>query len=191
MWKSDDLFCHFSPTNCFEFQNLTEYNTAHNRRISMLGITDDVKMKKNKNSKRKRRNVTFNDEECIINPEDVDPNVGRFRNLIQTTVVPTKRSRVENNFMGYTTTSSNATASAGQCYLIDLFCFNFLFECRCFDQWVRFGFVFFFPKTSNLLNRVNEWVNLCMNFFHLYRCIEAYDANIIYAASLSRSSTDW
>lgn len=25
----------------FLFQNLTEYNTAHNRRISMLGITDD------------------------------------------------------------------------------------------------------------------------------------------------------
>lgn len=75
----------------------------------MLGITDDVKMKKNKNNKRKRRNVTFNDEECIINPEDVDPNVGRFRNLIQTTVVPTKRSRLENNFMGY----SNTTTSSG------------------------------------------------------------------------------
>lgn len=76
----------------------------------MLGITDDVKMKKNKN-KRKRRNVTFNDEECIINPEDVDPNVGRFRNLIQTTVVPTKRSRIENNFMGYSTSNSNASTS--------------------------------------------------------------------------------
>lgn len=86
-------------------QNLTEYNTAHNRRISMLGINDDIKMKRNKSSKRKRRNVTFNDEECIINPEDVDPNVGRFRNLIQTTIVPTKRSRIDNNFMGYSTTT--------------------------------------------------------------------------------------
>lgn len=28
------------------FQNLTEYNTAHNRRISMLGITDDNNLKK-------------------------------------------------------------------------------------------------------------------------------------------------
>lgn len=81
----------------------------------MLGITDDVKMKKSKNCKRKRRNVTFNDEEIIINPEDVDPAVGRFRNLIQTTVIPTKRSRIENNFMGYTTTNSNAGTSAGQC----------------------------------------------------------------------------
>lgn len=96
----------------FGLQNLTEYNTAHNRRISMLGITDDVKMKKNKNNKRKRRNVTFNDEECIINPEDVDPNVGRFRNLIQTTIVPTKRSRIENNFMGYST--SSASSSSGK-----------------------------------------------------------------------------
>lgn len=104
-------------------QNLTEYNTAHNRRISMLGITDDVKMKKNKHNKRKRRNVTFNDEECIINPEDVDPSVGRFRNLIQTTVVPTKRSRLENNYMGYSTTS----VSSGEqhfCLESSLFCFN-------------------------------------------------------------------
>lgn len=79
----------------------------------MLGITDDVKMKKSKNSKRKRRNVTFNDEECIINPEDVDPNVGRFRNLIQTTVIPTKRSRIESNFMGYTP-SNTSTSTTGQ-----------------------------------------------------------------------------
>lgn len=83
----------------------------------MLGITDDVKMKKNKNNKRKRRNVTFNDEECIINPEDVDPNVGRFRNLIQTTVVPTKRSRIENNFMGYTTSTSASTSSGRRIFL--------------------------------------------------------------------------
>lgn len=31
---------------CLHFQNLTEYNTAHNRRISMLGITDDNSSKK-------------------------------------------------------------------------------------------------------------------------------------------------
>lgn len=95
------------PESETDLDNLTEYNTAHNRRISMLGITDDVKLKKNKN-KRKRRNVTFNDEECIINPEDIDPNVGRFRNLIQTTVVPTKRSRIENNILGYSASISTA-----------------------------------------------------------------------------------
>lgn len=26
----------------------------------------------------------------IINPEDVDPNVGRFRNLVSTVVIPAK-----------------------------------------------------------------------------------------------------
>lgn len=88
----------------------------------MLGITDDSGMKKvcklslfssthfnneisiwrlfsqsaNK-TKRKRRSVTFNDEEIIINPEDVDPAIGRFRNMIQTTVVPTKRTKYENH----------------------------------------------------------------------------------------------
>lgn len=40
----------------------------------------------NKN-KRRKKNVTFNEEEIIINPEDVDPSVGRFRNLIQSVIV--------------------------------------------------------------------------------------------------------
>ncbi|XP_036334238.1 nuclear inhibitor of protein phosphatase 1 [Rhagoletis pomonella] len=85
------------PESQTELDNLTEYNTAHNRRISMLGIADDNLRKQNaaKHSGRKRRNVTFNDEEIIINPEDVDPTVGRFRNLVQTTVVPAKRARFD------------------------------------------------------------------------------------------------
>jgi len=83
------------PETQSELDNLTEYNTAHNRRIAM--ITDDTAYKK-KNQKKKRRIVTFNEEEIIINPEDIDPTVGRFRNLIQTTVVPSssKRSRLDN-----------------------------------------------------------------------------------------------
>lgn len=71
----------------------------------MLGITDDSAVKKNK--KRKRKNVTFNDEECVINPEDVDPNVGRFRNLVQTTVVPTKRTKIDKNYTAYAAASSS------------------------------------------------------------------------------------
>lgn len=58
----------------------------------MLGITDDTE-KRNNNRKRKRRGVSFNEDEEIINPEDIDPNVGRFRNLIQTTVIPTTQKR--------------------------------------------------------------------------------------------------
>lgn len=61
----------------------------------MLGISDDTE-KRNTNRKRKRQCVSFNEDEEIINPEDIDPNIGRFRNLIQTTVIPTssKRARI-------------------------------------------------------------------------------------------------
>lgn len=80
----------------------------------MLGIADDNNLRKQNALKqgRKRRNVTFNDEEIIINPEDVDPNVGRFRNLVQTTVVPPKRSRYEPNHMGLHTGGSGAGSNA-------------------------------------------------------------------------------
>lgn len=70
-------------------QNLTEFNTAHNRRISMLGIGEDGEATPRKR-KRTKRGVTFNEDEEVINPEDVDPSVGRFRNLIHSTVIPTK-----------------------------------------------------------------------------------------------------
>ena len=56
----------------------------------MLGITDDDIHKPTR--KRKKKGITFNEDEEVINPEDVDPSVGRFRNLIQTTVVPSKVS---------------------------------------------------------------------------------------------------
>ncbi|XP_034478641.1 nuclear inhibitor of protein phosphatase 1 [Drosophila innubila] len=109
------------PESQTELDNLTEYNTAHNRRISMLGIADDNNLRKQNALKqgRKRRNVTFNDEEIIINPEDVDPNVGRFRNLVQTTVVPAKRSRYEPNHMGLHTGSggnSHAVSASHQMF---------------------------------------------------------------------------
>lgn len=91
----------------------------------MLGINDDHKSKKNK--KRKRRNVTFNDEECIINPEDVDPNVGRFRNLVQTTIVPTKRARSDANLLGYSTTSSGSTSGS---FLYEFFPIAFQIHAR-------------------------------------------------------------
>ena len=66
---------------------MTEFNTAHNRRITILGVssTDDHdKLRK----KRKKHEVTFQEDEEVINPEDVDPSIGRFRNLVQTTVIP-------------------------------------------------------------------------------------------------------
>lgn len=64
----------------------------------MLGISDDTE-KRSSNRKRKRRGVSFNEDDEIINPEDIDPSVGRFRNLIQTTVIPTtfKRPKLSDN----------------------------------------------------------------------------------------------
>lgn len=60
----------------------------------MLGISDDSE-KRATNRKRKRQCVSFNEDEEIINPEDIDPNIGRFRNLIQTTVIPTSSKRAK------------------------------------------------------------------------------------------------
>jgi len=80
------------PETETELDNLTEFNTAHNRRITMLGIVEeDIRPQPAK--KRRRNSVTFNEEEEIINPEDIDPSVGRFRNLVQTTVIQTKQKK--------------------------------------------------------------------------------------------------
>jgi nuclear inhibitor of protein phosphatase 1 len=74
----------------------------------MLGITDDEMHKPTR--KRKKKGITFNDDEEVINPEDVDPSVGRFRNLVQTTVVPSKvrlRFEIQNYYKRYRRNSDN------------------------------------------------------------------------------------
>ena len=55
----------------------------------MVGITDVDKPRKRKSH---ANSVMFSEEEEIINPEDVDPSIGKFRNMIQTTIIPTKVS---------------------------------------------------------------------------------------------------
>ncbi|XP_036418506.1 protein phosphatase 1, regulatory subunit 8a isoform X2 [Colossoma macropomum] len=85
------------PEEETELDNLTEFNTAHNKRISTLAIEEgnlDIQR-----PKRKRRNsrVSFSEKEEIINPEDVDPSVGRFRNMVQTAVVPIKKKKLESH----------------------------------------------------------------------------------------------
>ncbi|KOB66500.1 Nuclear inhibitor of protein phosphatase 1 [Operophtera brumata] len=72
------------PETQTELDNLTEFNTAHNRRISMLGISTEDGTE----PKKQKRNVSFNEEVDIINPEDIDPSIGRFRNLVKSTIVP-------------------------------------------------------------------------------------------------------
>lgn len=74
------------PDNELELDNLTEYNTANNKRVTLLNVNEKRVAKK-----RKHLSVTFREEEDVINPEDIDPSVGKFRNLIQTAVIPNKR----------------------------------------------------------------------------------------------------
>lgn len=81
------------PETETELDNLTEYNTAHNRRITMLGIPDEEL--KPPNRKQKNLSVKFNEEEDVINPEDVDPSIGRFRNLVHTAVIPNKKAKMD------------------------------------------------------------------------------------------------
>jgi len=78
-----------------ELDNLTEFNTAQNRRISMMGIPKEETFVK----KRRKIHITFNDEEDVINPEDVDPSIGRFRNMVQSTVIP-KASKQQSQGFG-------------------------------------------------------------------------------------------
>lgn len=79
-----------------ELNDLTEFNTAHNRRISTLPMDEANIMNPLKLKRRKEPvSVIFSaDPDEIINPEDVDPSVGRFRNLISTEIIiPNKKAR--------------------------------------------------------------------------------------------------
>lgn len=81
------------PETETELDNLTEFNTAHNRRNIALTDLKDVANP----LKRKHRSVhvSFSEDEEIINPEDIDPSIGRFRNLVQTHVIMTKRPKID------------------------------------------------------------------------------------------------
>ncbi|XP_060551456.1 nuclear inhibitor of protein phosphatase 1-like [Ruditapes philippinarum] len=81
------------PENETELDNLTEFNTAHNRRAMPLTENKDVKNPLKR--KHKGVHISFSEEDDIINPEDVDPSIGKFRNLISTHVIATKRPKIE------------------------------------------------------------------------------------------------
>lgn len=81
------------PENENELDDLTEYNTAHNRRLAKLRM-EEGPMPVN-TLKRKRSSVRFDKNDVIINPEDIDPTVGRFRNLISMEIIiPNKKPKV-------------------------------------------------------------------------------------------------
>ncbi|XP_065889920.1 nuclear inhibitor of protein phosphatase 1-like [Dysidea avara] len=78
------------PESETEMDDLTQYNTAHNRQISTVGIAEEDNRPK-KRKKRLSSSVNFNNDIDVINPEDVDPSVGRFRNMIQTSFIPSSK----------------------------------------------------------------------------------------------------
>lgn len=83
------------PESETEVDDLTEFNTAHNRRLATLTIDDPTAANPLTRLKRKAISVQFDGNDEIINPEDVDPTVGRFRNLISTEIIiPNKRVKV-------------------------------------------------------------------------------------------------
>ena len=51
---------------------------------------DDASKKPIIGVSRKRKAVSFNNEEDVINPEDVDSSIGKFRNSCSVTIIPTK-----------------------------------------------------------------------------------------------------
>lgn len=106
--ESSDL-----PEDQIELDHLTEFNTANNKRISVLGISN-IDLPKLPSKKRKLKSVTFKEEEDIINPEDIDPTVGKFRNLVQSAVIPSaKKAKLSLDPFSYSysgqTSSSQAT----------------------------------------------------------------------------------
>lgn len=81
------------PETEAELDNLTEFNTAHNKRISQL-VDNNANIPSINPIKKKKKSVSICEEEDIINPEDIDPSVGRFRNMVQTTFfIPNKKKR--------------------------------------------------------------------------------------------------
>lgn len=106
-----DIVTGHLPEDEIELDNLTEYNTLNNKRITTIGIADIdndsiTSQFRSQNVKRKRDSVRFKEEEDIINPEDIDPSVGKFRNLVQTEIVSTTNKKRKSD---HGTTSSSRT----------------------------------------------------------------------------------
>ncbi|XP_038057754.1 nuclear inhibitor of protein phosphatase 1-like isoform X2 [Patiria miniata] len=83
------------PEEETELNNLTEFNTAHNKRVTNVSYEEAAPKAERPRKRKSFGNVSFSEDDEIINPEDIDPSVGRFRNLIQTSVVPVKKRRSE------------------------------------------------------------------------------------------------
>ena len=105
--ESSDL-----PEDQIELDHLTEFNTANNKRISVLGIAN-LDLPKAPAKFGKRKSVRFKEEEDIINPEDIDPTVGKFRNLVQSAVIPSaKKVKLSSDPFSYSFTGQSSSSES-------------------------------------------------------------------------------
>ena len=79
-----------------ELDDLTQYNTALNRQ-TLAATESDTSQYSPFIRKITAKRISFSSNaDDIINPEDVDPSVGRFRNMVQSSFMPThKRIRLD------------------------------------------------------------------------------------------------
>ncbi|KAI2801317.1 Nuclear inhibitor of protein phosphatase 1 [Blomia tropicalis] len=83
------------PDTEYELDSLTEYNTVQNKKVVVKDHSNNNDLYK-MIKVAKRKSVTFNEEEEVINLEDFDPTVGKFRNLVQSTIIesnPNKKQK--------------------------------------------------------------------------------------------------
>lgn len=77
-----------------ELDDLTEFNTAHNKRVAVVPGGDKDAPQRRKSGENHR--ISFNLTEETINPEDIDPSIGRFRNMISTSIVLPNKDIIPN-----------------------------------------------------------------------------------------------
>ncbi|TGZ67323.1 hypothetical protein CRM22_004869 [Opisthorchis felineus] len=109
------------PQSEVELDNLTEFNTAHNRRIAgIVDVASNPPLGLSKLRKRKSYSVHFSDADEIINPEDVDPSIGRFRNLVQETFIPNKRAKGSHEGASLGVAAPEASESGNQTIFVNM-----------------------------------------------------------------------
>uniref|UniRef100_A0AC35TGU7 FHA domain-containing protein n=1 Tax=Rhabditophanes sp. KR3021 TaxID=114890 RepID=A0AC35TGU7_9BILA len=73
-----------------ELNNLTEYNTTCNKKKIQIDMSDQECRAK----KRKRGKIQFAEEETILNLDEIDDKVGKFRNMAVTYIQTTDNSNI-------------------------------------------------------------------------------------------------
>lgn len=75
---------------------MTEKNTNRNLKNASKIITSGIKIPENLLSAKpkKRKSVVFTDNDQVINLDEIDERIGRFANIVQSTVIKSDKKRV-------------------------------------------------------------------------------------------------